>query len=332
MAIRITDELYSSAVEGVVADSSTIRGGYITVETATERDALNKGPLVNGQPVYVVEENKTYRWNSSTSLWVEDNALATSVTEHINNKNNPHGVTAAQLGLDKVENTADKDKPISDATQDALDVINASINDIKTSLDGKLDDSGAQAFTGDLTIVKGGEHSGSLTVQGDLIVNGTTTTVEHETLAVKDSLIIANSDGEDLGTTLSGLSIKTSTEGASYGIVFDPNDDSVKLGVGTIDESGLFSFDSEEGNPILVRDQADNLEDNHLLVWDKENSRAVDGGAIPTLESLGGVTSTDLDEIKTQISEVESDLNLTNQNVESLQTTVDGHTTSITNL
>ena len=40
---------------------------------------------------------------------------------HILNKENPHNVTAAQLGLGNVDNTPDKDKPISDATKEALD-------------------------------------------------------------------------------------------------------------------------------------------------------------------------------------------------------------------
>ena len=50
-----------------------------------------------------------------------------TLTSHINNKSNPHTVTKSQLGLGNVDNTADIDKPISDAVQ--------------TALDGKVDDS-----------------------------------------------------------------------------------------------------------------------------------------------------------------------------------------------
>ena len=42
------------------------------------------------------------------------------LTNHINDKTNPHKVTKSQVGLDKVDNTADADKPISTATQTAL--------------------------------------------------------------------------------------------------------------------------------------------------------------------------------------------------------------------
>lgn len=39
---------------------------------------------------------------------------------HVNNTNNPHGVTKSQVGLSDVDNTSDADKPISTATQTAL--------------------------------------------------------------------------------------------------------------------------------------------------------------------------------------------------------------------
>ena len=43
------------------------------------------------------------------------------LTTHINDKNNPHEVTKAQVGLGNCDNTSDLDKPISTATQTALD-------------------------------------------------------------------------------------------------------------------------------------------------------------------------------------------------------------------
>lgn len=46
--------------------------------------------------------------------------VQTNLTAHINNKSNPHGVTKAQVGLGNVDNTSDANKPISTATQNAL--------------------------------------------------------------------------------------------------------------------------------------------------------------------------------------------------------------------
>lgn len=41
--------------------------------------------------------------------------------DHVENKENPHEVTKEQIGLSDVDNTADLDKPISNAMQVALD-------------------------------------------------------------------------------------------------------------------------------------------------------------------------------------------------------------------
>lgn len=57
--------------------------------------------------------------------------------DHAQNFNNPHNVTAAQIGLGNVNNTADIDKPISNATQEAIDKILLNIGNI-TSEVGKF--------------------------------------------------------------------------------------------------------------------------------------------------------------------------------------------------
>ena len=48
------------------------------------------------------------------------NAVQTKLETHINNKSNPHKVTKDQVGLGNVDNTSDANKPISTATQTAL--------------------------------------------------------------------------------------------------------------------------------------------------------------------------------------------------------------------
>lgn len=48
-------------------------------------------------------------------------AVDQKADDHIADTSNPHSVTAAQVGLGDVDNTSDADKPISTATQAALD-------------------------------------------------------------------------------------------------------------------------------------------------------------------------------------------------------------------
>ena len=49
--------------------------------------------------------------------------LTRMLTEHINNKFNPHEVTKEQVGLGNVNNTADKDKPVSGPQKEYIDAL-----------------------------------------------------------------------------------------------------------------------------------------------------------------------------------------------------------------
>ena len=49
--------------------------------------------------------------------------------DHLTDYNNPHRVTAEQIGLGNVDNTSDLDKPISTATQEALDGLSEGITE-----------------------------------------------------------------------------------------------------------------------------------------------------------------------------------------------------------
>lgn len=79
--------------------------------------------------------NLTYRWSgtsyveisaslalgeTSSTAYAGDKgkAIRTDLDSHIANKNNPHGVTASQVGLGNVDNTADSDKVVKGAAQD----------------------------------------------------------------------------------------------------------------------------------------------------------------------------------------------------------------------
>ena len=60
-------------------------------------------------------------YSRQDASWVPAPTLI-SVTNHIADLTNPHSVTAAQVGLGNVDNTSDLNKPISTATQAALDL------------------------------------------------------------------------------------------------------------------------------------------------------------------------------------------------------------------
>ena len=85
---------------------------------------------VHGDPINVITEVTSNSFGHLTG--VKTTALTfpgiqsiedrlDTLDTHASDINNPHNVTAAQLNLDNVDNTSDADKPISTATQNALD-------------------------------------------------------------------------------------------------------------------------------------------------------------------------------------------------------------------
>lgn len=73
-----------------------------------------------------------------TTIEEGNTELGADLNAHIQNYSNPHKVTAAQLGLENVNNTSDLDKPISTATQKALDKITETITSTGTDLSAHL--------------------------------------------------------------------------------------------------------------------------------------------------------------------------------------------------
>lgn len=176
------------------------------------------------------------------------------------------------------------------ATAGAVDDDVATIKQLNSGLSSKLDLTGG-TLTGNLTIqdadveiIKTTEGKGNLTVGGNLRVNGTTITVDAETLSVKDNLIVANADNTEL-VNLSGLAIKTGNKDAdenaiAYGILYDPatSADSVKLGLGSINKTtNEFTFKTvADANPVATREDSTKLINNHLLVWNSTKHTLMD--------------------------------------------------------
>ena len=249
--VEIKSLVAQEAVSRQEADNSlnTNISNEITRAKDAESDLKNK-----------IDAEISAREAADSSL---EQTLNNNLFNHENDKSNPHEVTKAQVGLDKVENTADADKPISIATQAALD-------QLTESLTTKLDKTGGTV--------------GSLTVSGDLTVTGTETVTNIENLNVKDQMIYANATGETLSGKKAGLGIKVSAD-QIYGIVYDPEADAVKLGLGSSSEEGQFSF-TEEGAAVAVRSDDSDFTEDHLVQYDKTNKRFVDAGK--TLSDIAG--------------------------------------------
>ena len=110
------------------------------VDDIIEVDSFDNLPEVGETgKIYVTKDtNLTYRWSGSQYVEISESlalgetsstafpgdkgkALTDKLNSHIDNFENPHKVTAEQVGLGNVDNTADLDKPVSTATQELVD-------------------------------------------------------------------------------------------------------------------------------------------------------------------------------------------------------------------
>lgn len=122
----------------------------------------------------------------------------------------------------------------------------------------------------------GGQIAGDVLITGDLTVQGTTITEDAETIMSKANVIVTNSEGAPL-TQLSGIGIRTNAT-LVYGIMYDPGDDTVKLGEGTLDVNNEFTFNSGEGTAVATRADSTVWTNRHLSMWNAAEYRFVDSG------------------------------------------------------
>lgn len=113
--------LKESPAVGDVWNSTTANGVYPKgtnyAWTGTEWDALGGEVDLSAYQVKAITVGET-----STTVEAAINANKTAIDAHVAKQDNPHNVTAAQVGLGNVNNTADADKPVSTAQQAALDL------------------------------------------------------------------------------------------------------------------------------------------------------------------------------------------------------------------
>lgn len=114
---------------GITTNKVSAYDGYAT----SKQDKLNENQMsavnsgITSQKVTNYDNYETTKQDVLSEAQrsaVDSGITSTKVgnyDSHITNKNNPHEVTKTQVGLGNVDNTSDLNKPISTATQSALD-------------------------------------------------------------------------------------------------------------------------------------------------------------------------------------------------------------------
>lgn len=123
---NLTLQVSQSNVKATLSVTQNIKELHITAIQNNEIIKLqpvinvNSSEVIETDPVFVASEAYLFEEGDKEKL---DNLFNT--TNHsqltLNDGTNPHGTTKSDVGLGNVDNTSDLDKPISTATQNALD-------------------------------------------------------------------------------------------------------------------------------------------------------------------------------------------------------------------
>lgn len=130
LASALNQKANTSTVEAL---SETVDSNYNTLdskidstETALENEISALETDLNGK----INEEQSARIEADNTLQGNIDTLDGKIDTHIADKTNPHEVTKTQVGLGNVDNTSDLNKPISTATQTALNGKQNTISDL----------------------------------------------------------------------------------------------------------------------------------------------------------------------------------------------------------
>jgi len=143
LGVNVGDTDFGTFTGSIITDNQSAKQIFQELETAIE--GFSSGVLsFNSRTGVVVPAVNDYTWSqidktisdiadiatrSHTSLTDIGTNTHAQIDTHIASTANPHSVAAAQVGLGNVDNTSDINKPISTATQTALDTKIDSVGD-----------------------------------------------------------------------------------------------------------------------------------------------------------------------------------------------------------
>ena len=233
------------ADQGFVNSSIATNTAYFigTFNSVAELEAYS-GTLTNNDYAFVATTDSAgntlydrYKYNADTQQWIFEYELnnssftasqwasinsgattaniakistnETTINNHIANTSNPHSVTKAQVGLGNVDNTSDLNKPISTATQTALNGKQATLvsgTNIKTINNQSL------LGSGNIDIQGGGGAVDSVNGQ-----TGTVVLTASDVGALSDSTVIPTVYNSTITFTQGGVSKGSFTLNQSTG-------------------------------------------------------------------------------------------------------------------
>lgn len=238
LADNVNDGLYDQADDKLITinQASSFTAGVMSASDKTKLDGLKAQAEID------------------TSISNVQNNL----NAHINNRTNPHRVTKEQIGLDQVDNTSDANKPISTATQNALNSkFNASDgNALKQRVDNI-----PELIATDIT-VDSDNDSVNISLDKTSIVDGTLsgTTININSATTSKAGILTPSDKTKIDKIITnGNGTKYLSDNGTYKEVSGGGESNIYVFSPTISGNGIseqdynnFKAAANEGKIILV--------------------------------------------------------------------------------
>jgi len=144
----------------VLIDTDMKVNAYISPDSMITHEELEKRL---GEQIGVEEERATQK-EAELKTAIQENQK--ELTEHIKDTNNPHKITADQMGLGAVDNTADTDKPVSTAQQAAIDTSYQQATGYADKKVADLTPAGIGAFPGVVSVKEAGTDLNDYTEEG----------------------------------------------------------------------------------------------------------------------------------------------------------------------
>lgn len=214
-----------TALDGKVEKTDTVSQVYGTDsegnQTTYDLSALGSVNDVQVDGISIVEDHianlgtmALESLNDYSTTAVADTLYAAksyeeTIDNHIDDKNNPHEVTKDQVGLGNVDNTSDLNKPISTATQTALDGKQASLT--QTQLDAV--NSGANTTNigqittnaNDISALQSGKADKATTLAGYGITDAYTKTTADSTFVPQTRTVNGKALSSNISLTYSDV-------------------------------------------------------------------------------------------------------------------------------
>lgn len=236
---------------------------YQTHFTSTNSDnedshTINAATTSQAGVMSSADKTKLNGLKDQAGITSDIDAVQTNLETHINNKSNPHEVNKAQVGLDNVDNTSDANKPISTATQNALNSkFNASDgNALKQRVDNI-----PELIATDIT-VDSDNDSVNISLDKTSIVDGTLsgTTININSATTSKAGILTPADKTKIDKIITnGNGTKYLSDNGTYKEVSGEGESNIYVFSPTISGNGIseqdynnFKAAANEGKVILV--------------------------------------------------------------------------------